>query len=163
MAYKILRKRHIAGIIFLMKSDAKIKLLNKLLATGSRCDDNDFANAAIGISKALENEDSTVSLDVFAKRILKLYDPNARVEVLEFGENGYSPLFAAPEINAAAKRLAGFDRAILVVSGLSEETGTSKGRASLKKKLELSRDIEFIEDSALKHMEESPKLEVLFI
>ena len=117
-----------------MERKSKIKLLNKLLAAASQCGNEDFFNAASGISKAVES--GKASLEDFAKKILSLYNPEARVEVLEFGGGHFDPLFAAPLISSAVKRLSGYDNAILVVSGLHDSTASAKGRAAKKKKIE---------------------------
>ncbi len=146
-----------------MERKSKIKLLNKLLAAASQCGNEDFFNAASGISKAVESESGKASLEDFAKKILSLYNPEARVEVLEFGGGHFDPLFAAPLISLALKRLSGYDNAILVVSGLHDSTASAKGRAAKKKKIEYSQNLEFVEGSVLRHSDSLPNLEIFYI
>ena len=102
-----------------MEYARKIRLLNKLLAHSNPHSLPMCVDAARGVETALRlPEDDLAPLGIFAKRILALYDPSAAVEVVELAPS--EPLFALAPISSAVKRLAGHDRAYLVICGLGE-------------------------------------------
>ena len=104
-----------------MEYARKIRLLNKFLAHSSPYSLPMCADAARGVETALRlPEDDLAPLGIFAKRILALYDPSAAVEVVELAPS--EPLFALAPISSAVKRLAGHDRAYLVICGLGESS-----------------------------------------
>jgi len=146
-----------------MNEESRIRLLNKLLAAGSPVPRDLCADAALGVSRALELEADKVSTAVFAKNILRLYDPEAEVEVLEFGGENFDPLFAIPSINAAVKRLAGYTRAILVVAGLYDFRDRKTGRAAGKRMREYSDNVDFVEGTIMRYKDAFPNLEIFFI
>ncbi len=155
---------HGAGDHFLVERKSKIRLLNKLLASAARYGaDGSFLDAARGVSKALEDGCDDTPLEDFAKKILSLYDSDAHVEVLDFGGGHFDPLFAFPEINSAVRRLSGYDKAILVVSGLRDAAAAAKGRAVKRKTDEYFQNMEFVEDSVLSRSAPGANLEIFFI
>lgn len=140
-----------------MEYARKIRLLNKLLAHSSPHSLPMCADAARGVETALRlPEDDLAPLGIFAKRILALYDPSAAVEVVELAPS--KPLFALAPISSAVKRLAGHDRAYLVICGLGELARKTKKNIRTH-----SSDIATIEGFISRYEKALPNLEILFI
>lgn len=140
-----------------MEYARKIRLLNKLLAHSSPYSLPMCADAARGVETALRlPEDDLAPLGIFAKRILALYDPSAAVEVVELAPA--EPLFALAPISSAVKRLAGHDRAYLVICGLGELARKTKKNIRTH-----SSDIATIEGFISRYEKALPNLEILFI
>lgn len=138
----------------------KYLLLNALLAGTSPLGRETYALATGGVRSALK-DGTNVSLAEFAKRIMAVYNPDAKMEFLDFSDGHFAPLFAMPELAAAAKRLSGYPQAVLVVNGLSQ---TPRGRRRTKKlALEQAADFEFVEDFISGYRKTFPALKVFFI
>ena len=106
-------------------------------------------------------ESGKIALGDFAKSILKIYDPEAAVEVVEIEKPTFDPLFALPMISSAIKRLSGFERAVLIVCVLDARAGGK--RASRQKREAYAENIELIEAYAMRYAKAFPNLEILFV
>ncbi len=138
----------------------KIMLLNSLLASVSPMSNELYANATSGINSALK-DGASASLEEFARRVISIYNPSAKLEFLDFSGGYFDPLFAIPTISSAMKRLSGYQTAILVVSGLSEYP--QGRRRTAKARRQKSEDFEFAEDYIMRYKKSFPKIEVFFI
>ena len=135
-----------------MEYARKIRLLNKLLAHSNPHSLPMCVDAARGVETALRlPEDDLAPLGIFAKR-----DPSAAVEVVELAPS--EPLFALAPISSAVKRLAGHDRAYLVICGLGELARKTKKNIRTH-----SSDIATIEGFISRYEKALPNLEILFI
>ena len=143
-----------------MEYARKIRLLNKLLAHSNPHSLPMCVDAARGVETALRlPEDDLAPLGIFAKRILALYDPSAAVEVVELATSGMFALSSAlAPISSAVKRLAGHDRAYLVICGLGELARKTKKNIRTH-----SSDIATIEGFISRYERALPNLEILFI
>ncbi len=138
----------------------KIKLLNTLIASVSPVNNELYYNATNGINFALK-EGIEVSLEDFAKRIATMYNPNAKLEFLNFADDYFDPLFAIPTISSAIKRLSGHAKSILIVNGLSD---FPKGKRKTTKAIqERHQNFEFTEDYIMRYRKSFPQIEVFFI
>jgi len=145
-----------------MDDSDKIMVLNRLLAARSAAGRDFYASASKGVCAALsEMESGKIALGDFAKSILKIYDPEAAVEVVEIEKPTFDPLFALPMISSAIKRLSGFERAVLIVCGLDARAGGK--RASRQKREAYAENIELIEAYAMRYAKAFPNLEILFV
>ncbi len=141
-------------------SSEKYLLLNALLAGTSPLGRETYALATDGVRSALK-DGANVPLAEFAKRIMAVYNPDAKMEFLDFSGEYFAPLFAMPELAAAARRLSGHPQAMLVVNGLSQ---TPRGRRRTKKLVrEQTADFEFVEDFISGYRKTFPALKVFFI
>ena len=77
-----------------MRKNSKLRLLNALLAAGSPFANDVFADASGGIELAIRSGSADIDLEPFAKKILRLYDPDAHLEFLDFENVHFDPLFA---------------------------------------------------------------------
>ena len=144
-----------------MEKDAKFRFLNAMLAAGSPFANDICADASAGMFEAVINGEANMPLEKFAKKILRLYDPDARVEVLDFENSHFDRLFAFASISESAKRLAGYSRGILVVLSL-ERAGMSLGdRMTPGRKSAYSENMEFIESCLGRY--NLPNVEIIFI
>lgn len=135
----------------------KVRLLNKLLAESAPYSFAMCADAAAGIEKALASEGvDAAGLEIFAKRILALYNPSAAVEVVEV--EPASPLFAVAPLSQAAHRLAGYPKAYLVVCGLD-----APKRRTKKAMDGHFADVDFVEDYIARYSQALPNLEIIFL
>lgn len=127
----------------------RVALLNKLLALDAPFAQNYFADASRGVAQAIAdsaNGEAELDLASFAKTMLAIYDSNAKVEVLHFGDGHFDPLFAFPAIMDAINRLKGASRAIIVIVGLQEALERKMGRGANKAKNEYRENIAILED-----------------
>lgn len=145
-----------------MPKDSKIKLLNELLAAGSPFARDICADAASGIRAAIIDE-AGIPLGEFAKRILRLYDPRAHVEVLDFENGHFDDLFVVASIAESARRLSGYERGILVVSSLERAGVPEGGRMSPKRKNAYSQNVDMIENYIMRYSQAFDNLEIFFI
>jgi hypothetical protein len=146
-----------------MEKNLKFRFLNSLLASGSPFANDICADAAKGIGAALESGDANMPLEIFAKRILRLYDPNAHIEVLDFENGHFDPLFAVARISEIAKRMSGYERGILVVSSLDRAGIPNGGRMSPKRKSAYASNIELVENYLLRYENSFSNVEIIFI
>lgn len=150
-----------------MSTGDKIKLLNNLLAMGSPFAGDFYCDAARGVSQAVKDAEAgggSLNVADFVKNVLPIYDSTAQVELLEFGEGHFDPLFAIPTISQAVKRLSGFPRAILVIYGLdSTLKNPLTHRATKRRANEYSENIEFIEEYVSRYKTAFANLEILFV
>ncbi len=146
-------------------SEQKVKLLNSLLAMETPFSAELFISATNGIEFALKEQRlESVNLKDFAKSIMRYYDSSVAVEVLEFGEGGhFDPLFAIPLISSAVKRLSGYKKSILIVSGMIETTKNATGRKSPNRIKRYESDLNFIEDYVMRYQSSFPNLKIIFI
>ncbi|MFR6032637.1 MAG: hypothetical protein ACLUKN_05340 [Bacilli bacterium] len=127
-------------------------VLNRLLAARSAAGRDFYASASKGVCAALsEMESGKIALGDFAKSILKIYDPEAAVEVVEIEKPTFDPLFALPMISSAIKRLSGFERAVLIVCGLD-----ASWRSGLAPKAPGLRQHDLIEAYAMRYAKAFP-------
>lgn len=141
------------------KSD-KILLLNTLIAGALRPDGEIFAGATAGIERAIK-DGGQAPLAEFARRIAAVYSPDAALEFLDFSGGYFDPLFALPVISAAARRMAGCKKAVLVINGLSD---VPQGRRRTQKvRLQKAEDLEFVEGAVSRYKTQFPNLEIFFI
>ena len=138
-----------------MDSALKVRLLNKLFAASAPCGFALCVDAARGIESALA-EKSEIDIAIFAKRILKLYNPEAAVEVVEL--NPHEPLFALAPLSRAARKLSGYQKAYLVICGLSAVKTKTK-----KKMAEHFGDIDTIEGYISRYEKSVENLEIIFL
>ncbi len=138
----------------------KVMLLNSLLASVSPMSNEIYANASAGITSALK-DGADVTLEEFARRVISIYNPQAKLEFLDFSGGYFDPLFAIPTISSAMKRLSGYPTAILIINGLSE---LPQGRRrTARARQQKAEDFEFTEDYILRYQKSFPKIEVFFI
>ncbi len=147
-----------AGEAFLRMADArKIRLLNALLARGAPHALALCADAARGVEAALASPESErADIGVFARRMLALYDPEAAVETVELSPS--EPLFALAPLSSAARRLAGHQRAYLVVCGLGDIKRRTKKSAAAH-----AEDVDAVEGYLSRYESAIPNLEIIFL
>ncbi len=151
--------RFTTSSIMISQTD-KIKLLNTLIASISPVNTELFCNATNGINFAIK-DGIEVSLEEFSRRIACMYNPNAKLEFLDFTGDYFDPLFAIPTISSAMKRLSGHSNAILIINGLSD---FPKGkRKTTKALIEKHQNFEFTEDYIMRYRKSFPHIEVFFI
>ncbi len=143
-----------------MKQELRIRLINAILASGSPSGSDIFACASKGVEAALGEKSEKKSPEEFARGILRLYDPFAQIEVLDFTGKDFDPLFAIPLISSAIRRISGFPRAILLVIGINEGGGQRR-IAGKKKRLLAAENIEFLEDKIESYRKAFPNLEII--
>lgn len=146
-----------------MKKSAKFRFLNAMLAAGSPFANDICADAASGISAAISDGEANAPLGEFAKRMLRLYDSNARVEVLDFEGSHFDPLFVFSAVSDCAKRMSGYGRGILVVSSLERAGIPEGGRMSAKRRREYSGNMETLEAMLLRYQKSFSNVEIIFI
>lgn len=146
-----------------MRDHAKIRLLNKLMAAHSPFGKDFYADAAKGLDMAIVRGEAQADLSDFAKKLLRVYDPDSEIEVLNFGDGFFDPLFALPMISGAAKRLSGYRRAILVVNGLDSANIPDGGRTSKKRRQEHAGNVDLVEDYVMRYQTAFPNLEIIFL
>lgn len=132
-----------------------------MLAAGSPFANDICAGAACGIDMAIARGEADIPLETFAKRILRLYDPDAHVEVLNFENSHFDPLFAVAAVADAAKRLSGYRRGILVVSSLERAGVPSKGKMTPARKSAFAENMETVENYLMRY--ELPNVEIIFV
>ncbi len=140
-----------------------MRLLNGIFAKNFPFGGDIYFQASMGINAALSEEVELVSLGEFAKRILSMYDSNARVETVEFSERFFDPLFELPKISTAAKRLAGGDRGILVVSGLGKASLDGGKNFTSKSEEAFERNRELIEGTLARYLPYIANFEIIYI
>ncbi len=146
-----------------MNRNAKFRFLNAMLAHGSPFANDICADAASGISAALNEGEATVSIEEFAKKMLRLYDSDARVEFLDFDGEFFDPLFVFTKISERARRLSGYKRGILVVMSLERAGIPVGGRISKKRKQEYTQNIDLLESLLARYQSVFSNLEIIFI
>ncbi len=138
----------------------KIIMLNSMLAGVSPSASEIYANATAGIRQAIKCGEVS-SLEAFARRALAVYNPAAKLEFIDFSGGYFDPLFAAPAIVSALRRLSGYKCAVLIINGLSEIPAGR--RRTVKMRLEKAGDFDFVEDYVLRYKKSFPQIEVFFI
>ena len=145
-----------------MVNSDKIIVLNRLLAARSPAGRDFYASASKGVCAALAEMDSEkIPLAEFTRNILRIYDPDAAVEVVEIENSIFDPLFALPAISSAIKRLSGFEKPVLVICGIDARDGGK--RNSPKRRKSYAENIELVEDYAMRYAKALPNLEILFV
>ena len=138
----------------------KIRILNSLIAGVSPISSEMFVHATTGINNALK-DGSDVSLEEFAHRAIAIYNPQAKLEFIDFSNGYFDPLFAIVIISSAMKRLSGYSSAILVINGLSD---VPQGKRRTKKmRQQKAEDFEMAEDFVMRYRKSFPSIEVFFI
>ena len=144
-----------------MRKNSKLRLLNALLAAGSPFANDVFADASGGIELAIRSGSADIDLEPFAKKILRLYDPDAHLEFLDFENVHFDPLFAFVAVSDCAKRLAGYGRSVLIVSGLERAGIAPNARLTPKRKSEYLENMEVIESYLARFTLDN--IEIIFI
>ena len=150
-------------ITFLMDKNAKFRFLNAMLASGSPFANDICADASQGIELAIKMGEANSSLENFAKKMLRLYDSQAHIEVIDFQGEFFDPLFVFARIAETAKRLSGYERAILVITSLERAGISENGRLSKKRKLQSEENMELLESILLRYQTAFSNLEIIFI
>lgn len=147
-----------------MDAEGKIRVLNRILAARSA---GEFAEKFLESSKAIDfafkRGVELASLADFAKSIVKIYDADADLEFIDLGDDYFDPLFKIDEISAAAKRLAGCEKPILVISGLEKSSRGPSKRWSEKKRGEYFSNLNIVEGHVLRYESAIPHIEIIFI
>ena len=146
-----------------MDKNAKFRFLNAMLASGSPFSNDICADASQGIELAIKMGDANSSLENFAKKMLRLYDSQAHIEVIDFQGEFFDPLFVFARISEIAKRLSGYERAILVITSLERAGISENGRLSKKRKLQSEENMELLESILLRYQTAFENLEIIFV
>lgn len=146
-----------------MNKNAKFRFLNAMLASGSPFANDICADASQGIEVAIKSGEATASLETFAKKMLRLYDTEAHIEVIDFEGDFFDPLFVFARISEIAKRLSGYERAILLITSLERAGIAPNGRISKKRKLQTEENMELLESILLRYKTAFSNLEIIFI
>lgn len=134
-----------------------------MLASGSPFANDICADASQGIEVAIKSGEATASLETFAKKMLRLYDTEAHIEVIDFEGDFFDPLFVFARISEIAKRLSGYERAILLITSLERAGIAPNGRISKKRKLQTEENMELLESILLRYKTAFSNLEIIFI
>ena len=134
-----------------------------MLASGSPFANDICADASQGIEVAIKSGEVTASLETFAKKMLRLYDTEAHIEVIDFEGDFFDPLFVFARISEIAKRLSGYERAILLITSLERAGIAPNGRISKKRKLQTEENMELLESILLRYKTAFSNLEIIFI
>lgn len=151
-----------------MTNSQRIKILNRLFSLSPFAKETYFY-ASFGINAALEDAESKkdgislLPLDCAAKNLVSIYDDSIKVELVEISEKYFDALFILPEISSAVKKLAGYENAMLVVSGLLEASLDGGKRMSALRKKEYAQNVEFIEDYVMRYKSSFKNLEIIFL
>ena len=154
-------RRNGKSLLTVMRSNSKLRLLNSLLAADSPFANDVFADASEGIEFAIKSGCADIALEPFAKKILRLYDPDAHLEFLDFENSHFDPLFAFVAVSDCAKRLAGYGRAVLIVSGLERAGISPNARMTSKRKSEYAENMDVLESYLTRF--EFENVEIIFI
>ncbi len=146
-----------------MDKRAKFRFLNAMLASGSPFANDICADAAWGISAAFRDGEVNVSIENFAKKMLRLYDSNAQIEFLNFDGEFFDPLFVFAKISEKARRLSGYKRGILVVMSLERAGLARNARITKKRKEEFSKNMDLLESLLIRYQDVFSNLEIIFI
>lgn len=146
-----------------MDKNAKFKFLNSMLASGSPFANDIYADAVQGINLAIKSGEANSSLADFAKKMLRLYDSEAHIEIIDFEGEHFDPLFVFARIAEVAKRLSGYNRAILLITSLERAGIGANGRLSKKRKLQSEKNMELMESILLRYQTAFSNLEIIFL
>ena len=144
-------------------SEEKIRALNGVLAGRSLDAAANFREAEKAIDFAFAQGCKLNSIGEFAQGIIKFYDPDADLEFIDLGGDYFDPLFKIDEIRAAAKRLAGSAKPILVVAGLDRASLSLGTRWTAKRRAEYFSNLDIVETHVLRYESSIPQIEIIFV
>lgn len=149
-----------------MTDAQRIKILNRLFSLSPFARDTYFY-ASFGVNAALENSkfggDSLLSVEHAAKNLAAIYDDSIQVEVLQLNEKYFDALFLLPKLSTAAKKLAGYERAMLIVCGLREASFDGGTRASPRREKAYAQNAELVEAYLMRYKSSFKNLEIIFL
>ncbi|MBO6102474.1 MAG: hypothetical protein J6P03_04385 [Opitutales bacterium] len=141
----------------------KILALNRVLASRAENFSEKFLESSRAIEFAFSNGDPIRPLGEFAKSIIRVYCPDADLEFVDISSDYFDPIFLMGEISAAAKRLAGREKPILVVAGLKKSTLEGGRNFCAKKRRQYFENLNVVEGFVLRYKNCFPNIEIIFI
>ena len=141
----------------------KIRALNAILASRASCPDGKFAEISKAVEFALKNESNLRPIGEFAQSVMQMYDPDATLEFVDINDDYFDPIFIIEEISAAAKRLSGCAKPILVVAGMDKSAMRGGKNWSEKKRKEYFENLSVVESFVLRYESSISNIEIIFI
>lgn len=145
------------------KSEEKIRILNRILATRSENFSEKFLESSRAIDFAFSSNAPIRPIGEFAKSILKIYDEEAHLEFVDIASDYFDPIFVMGEISDAVKRLAGSKVPILVVAGMERSSKEGGARLSQKRRNQYFENLDVVENFVLRYKSCIPQIEIIFI
>ncbi|MBR4597898.1 MAG: hypothetical protein IKO42_05845 [Opitutales bacterium] len=140
----------------------KIRSLNRLLASRGVYAEGKFEEVSKAVEFAL-NSGEPLNIGEFAKTVMRMYDAEADLEFVDIKEDYFDPIFVIEEISAAAKRLSGCAKPILVVAGMDKSAMRGGKNWSQKKRAEYFENLSVVESFVLRYESSMPNIEIIFI
>jgi len=138
---------------------SRIALLNDLLFSNSKKDDSLKHGVSLALRANIELKDD----EELVKALTNLYNSDTKSEFLNLDGEYFDPLFVLERIQNTAKRLAGYDKAILVIYGLSASSLDGKKRKSFKSLTRYSENLMFVESCIERYKDSLKNLDIIFL
>ncbi|MBO7522058.1 MAG: hypothetical protein J6T16_07450 [Opitutales bacterium] len=140
----------------------KIRSLNRILASRGVCAEGKFGEVSKAVEFALKSGQA-LNIGEFAKTVMRMYDAGADLEFVDIKDDYFDPIFAMEEISAAAKRLSGCAKPILVVAGMDKSALRGGKNWSQKKREEYFENLSVVESFVLRYESSISNIEIIFI
>lgn len=141
----------------------KIRALNGILSSRNGNSARKFEEVSRAIDFAVQNGDALKPIGDFAKSVMKMYDESACLEFVDIDSDYFDPIFAINQITDAAKRLAGHEKPVLVVTGMDKSAMRGGKNWSQKKREEYFENLSVVENFVLRYKSSVSNIEIIFI
>jgi len=138
---------------------SRIALLNDLLFSNSKENDSLKEGVSLALRSGCELKDDAD----LVKSLINLYRSDVKSEFLNLDGEYFDPLFALTRIQSATKRLAGYDKAILVIYGLSNASLDGRKRKSFRSVIRHSENLMFVESCIERYKDSLKNLDIIFL